>query len=305
MWSVRTSPGGRSHRHEPRSQRTRRRSWPRGVSIRARGLGRGVSAEPQHGPAQPAGRTSLGIRAGQAYTHSPASRGLIKLKVIRRCTSNHVHPSPAVRCQPRHVPAHRQAAMADACPVQWAGRQALVALPEHVNASNAGLIHDQLLTLVSRGAAVLIADMTATVSCDHSGADALVSAYQRASVNGAQLRLVVTAHIIRHVLEASGLDRMIPIYPTTEAAAAAGLPAAVIPLAARPSPAHTDTQVSPRGPCRPGPGGRCDGAGTAGAGTARPGGQRPVRRWPQPGGRHRPAPRHCREAHHGCPAAAG
>ena len=113
--------------------------------------------------------------------------------------------------------------MADACPVQWTGRQAVVALPEHINASNAGLVHDQLLMLVSGGAAVLIADMTATVSCDQSGADALVSAYQRASVNGAQLRLVVTAHIIRHVLEAGRLDRLIPIYPTTEAAAAASV----------------------------------------------------------------------------------
>ena len=156
--------------------------------------------------------------------------------------------------------------MADACPVQWTGQQAVVALPEHINASNAGLIYDQLLTLASRGAAVLIADMTATVSCDQIGADALVSAYQRASVNGAQLRLVVTAHIIRGVLEASGLDRLIPIYPTTEAAAAAGLPAAVIPLAARPSPADADTQVSPR----PGgaaadqrPAGQPAGAGTA------------------------------------------
>ena len=110
--------------------------------------------------------------------------------------------------------------MADGCPVQWTGRQALVALPEHISASNAGPIHDQLLTLVSGGAAVLIADMTATVSCDQSGADVLVSACQRASVNGAQLRLVVTGNIIRGVLEASGLDRLIPIYPTTEAAAA-------------------------------------------------------------------------------------
>jgi anti-anti-sigma factor len=129
--------------------------------------------------------------------------------------------------------------------VQWIGQQAVIALPEHIDACNAGQIHDQLLTLVSRGAAVMIADMTATVSCDHTGADALVSAYQRALVNGAQVRLVVIAHIIRRVLEAGGLDRLIPIYPTTEAAAAAGLPAAVIPLAPRPSGAHGDSQVSP------------------------------------------------------------
>lgn len=60
------------------------------------------------------------------------------------------------------------------------------------------------LSVINHGAAALIADMTATVSCDHAGADAVVRAYQRAVVNGIQLRLVVTAQIVRRVLSITG-----------------------------------------------------------------------------------------------------
>ena len=113
------------------------------------------------------------------------------------------------------------------CPVRWAGQQAVVTLPEHIGASNSGPIGEQLLDLIDQGAAVLIADMTGTVSCEPGGADALLRAYERASVSGGQLRMAVTAPIVRRVLEASALDRSVP------AASAAGVPG-VIPLAPRP-----------------------------------------------------------------------
>jgi hypothetical protein len=64
-------------------------------------------------------------------------------------------------------------------PVRWMGRQPVVALPEHIDVSNASQIREELPLLTNRGAA-LIADMTATLSCDHSGADAVMRAYQRA-----------------------------------------------------------------------------------------------------------------------------
>jgi anti-anti-sigma factor len=116
----------------------------------------------------------------------------------------------------------------DTYPVQWMGPQAVVALPEHIDVSNAGRIREQLLLVINSGAATLIADMTATVSCDHAGADAVARAYQRAAVSGAQLRLVVTAPIVRRVLSLSGLDRLVSIYPSLEAAIAAGAPAAEV-----------------------------------------------------------------------------
>jgi len=122
----------------------------------------------------------------------------------------------------------------DTYPVRWMGRQAIVALPEQIDVTNAGQIREELLLVINQGAAALIADMTATVSCDHAGADAVVRAYQRAIVSGIQLRLVVTAPIVRRVLSINGLDRLIPIYPSLEAAVAAGAPAPVVPVAVGP-----------------------------------------------------------------------
>jgi anti-sigma B factor antagonist len=121
---------------------------------------------------------------------------------------------------------HAQVAVVinDTYPVRWMGRQAVVALPQHIDVSNASQIREELLWVINRGAVTLIADMTGTLSCDHSGADAVMRAYQRALASGTQLRLVVTAPIVRRVLGISGLDRLIPVYPSLEAATAAGTP---------------------------------------------------------------------------------
>jgi len=93
-------------------------------------------------------------------------------------------------------------------------------------------IREELLWLINRGAAALIADMTATLSCDYSGADAVMRAYERALASGTHLRLVVTAPIVRRVLVINGLDRLIPVYPSLEAATAAG--PATVPKASKP-----------------------------------------------------------------------
>ena len=132
----------------------------------------------------------------------------------------------------------------DTYPVRWTGRQAIVTLPEYIDVSNAGQIREELLSVINRGPAALIADMTTTLSCDHAGVDAVVRAYQRALVSGTQLRLVVTAQIVQRVLCVNGLDRLISIYPSLEAAIAADVPAAVVPLP--PMPAEADVQVPGR-----------------------------------------------------------
>jgi anti-anti-sigma factor len=116
------------------------------------------------------------------------------------------------------------------------GGQAVVALPEHIDVSNAGQIREELLWIINRGAAVLIVDMTATLSCDQSGADAVMRAYLRALASGTQLRLVVTAEIVRRVLGIYRLDRLISVYPCLEAATAAGTPA--VPMTPEPGSAE-------------------------------------------------------------------
>jgi anti-sigma B factor antagonist len=114
----------------------------------------------------------------------------------------------------------------DLYPVEWAGTQAVVTLPEHIGISNAGQVREELLSVINRGATTLIADMTATVSCDHAGAEAMIRARQRAAASGTELRLVVTAQIVARVLSLVGLDRTVSVYPSLDAATAARLPAA-------------------------------------------------------------------------------
>jgi anti-anti-sigma factor len=110
----------------------------------------------------------------------------------------------------------------DAFPVEWTGRQAVVALPGHVDVSNVDQLRDRLLAVINRGAAVLIADMTGTASCDHAGVETIARACQRAAIGGTRVRLAVTAPGVRRVLAIEGLDRMVPIYPSLEAATEAG-----------------------------------------------------------------------------------
>ena len=112
----------------------------------------------------------------------------------------------------------------DVYPVRWTGRQALVALPEHIDVSNAGQIRDELLAVINRGAEALIVDMTATLSCDHAGADAVARAYQRAVVSRTELRLVVTSGAVLRTLGMTGVGRLVPVYPSVESALAARSP---------------------------------------------------------------------------------
>src|ERR1700678_2363423 len=114
----------------------------------------------------------------------------------------------------------------DLYPVEWAGGQAVVTLPEHIGISNAGQVREQLLSVINRGATILIADMTATISCDHAGADAVIRVRQRAVASGTELRLVVTAQTVARVLSLVGLDRTVAVYPSLDTATAARPPAA-------------------------------------------------------------------------------
>ena len=129
---------------------------------------------------------------------------------------------PLSRCRMLTAHALVGAMSEDPCPVQSMGRQVVVTLPEHIDSLNADQVREQLLWVVNRGAGVLIADMTGTISCDYSGADALARAYHRAVANGTQLRLVVIADVVRRLLSLNGLDRLVAVYPTLEGAVAAG-----------------------------------------------------------------------------------
>lgn len=103
-------------------------------------------------------------------------------------------------------------------PVRWTGQHAVVTLPDEIdvnNAAQAGAALDQALTA---GAKVIVADMTATVFCSSDGIRALNGACRAARDAGAQLRLAAPGPAVRRVLELTGLDRLIDVYPSLDAA---------------------------------------------------------------------------------------
>jgi anti-anti-sigma factor len=125
----------------------------------------------------------------------------------------------------------------------------MVALPEHIDVSNAGQIREELLSVINRGAEALIVDMTATISCDRAGADAVARAYRRAVASRTELRLVVTSGVVLRMLGMTGVGRLVPVYPSVEAALAARSPAASARSQPRPRPGLT---LAPKAPEAPG-----------------------------------------------------
>ena len=108
----------------------------------------------------------------------------------------------------------------------WLGQAAVVSLPAEVDILLADRVREDLLSVLNRGPAALIVDMSRTTFCDSSGVHALVRAHKRAAASGADMRLVVTAPGVQRVLAITGVDRLITVSPTVSAAlAAAGRPA--------------------------------------------------------------------------------
>ena len=154
--------------------------------------------------------------------------------------------------------------IAEPYPVLWTEQRAVVVLPGLIDLSNSADIRSELLAVINRGATTLIADMSATFSCDHSGADAVARAYQRAVVSGTDLRLVVTSQAVRRVISIGGIDRLVSVYPTLEAALAASTHAAATLMRANgsaragsrgqadsPDPASPGAGEAPDGPAGP------------------------------------------------------
>jgi anti-anti-sigma factor len=81
-------------------------------------------------------------------------------------------------------------------------------------------VREALLAALNHGARALIVEMTGTTFCDSAGITALVRAARRATATGATLRLAVAAPPVLRVLNLVGIDRLIDIYPSADAARA-------------------------------------------------------------------------------------
>ena len=102
--------------------------------------------------------------------------------------------------------------------VRRVGQHTVIRMPAEIDAANADEARQALLAAVTPGAAILIIDMSGTAFCDSAGLKAILAAHAQAAKIGTELRLVATA--VLRIMTIVGIDQLIPIYPTLEAALA-------------------------------------------------------------------------------------
>jgi anti-anti-sigma factor len=106
-------------------------------------------------------------------------------------------------------------------------RLAVVPLPAEINFTNAREEGRDLLAAVMPGVTGVIADMTATTSCDLPGAHMLALVRSQAQMQKTRLILVVPSAAVLRALALTGLDHLLPVYPSLdEALSAESLPEA-------------------------------------------------------------------------------
>ena len=96
----------------------------------------------------------------------------------------------------------------------------VIALPVKIDMANADRAGQQLGSAITPGVRTVIADMAPTSFCDSSGINMLVRAHQQAAANGTELRLVAASPAVLRILTLTGLDQLLPIYPSLSQALA-------------------------------------------------------------------------------------
>ena len=98
----------------------------------------------------------------------------------------------------------------------------VVATPEDVDINNAAGLRAALLQSAALGPGTLVVDMTRTQFCDTAGLHALVGAHKRARAAGGRVLLVLRGATVLRIFSITGLDDVIPHFPSLEEALAAG-----------------------------------------------------------------------------------
>jgi anti-sigma B factor antagonist len=101
----------------------------------------------------------------------------------------------------------------------------VVPMPAEIDLANAGRVGEQLRTAAGLGVTVIVADLTGTQFCDSAGIRILLAARDNVAAQHAQLRLAVARDgAVRRALQAIGLQHVLPMHSTVEAALAPDVP---------------------------------------------------------------------------------
>lgn len=93
--------------------------------------------------------------------------------------------------------------------------------PAEIDITTAERLREVLLQATSRRYPMVVVDMTGTRFCDSAGLHTLLAAHKRVMTEGDELRLVIPADgAVRRVLTVTGLDRLMPCFPSLQEALA-------------------------------------------------------------------------------------
>jgi anti-sigma B factor antagonist len=102
--------------------------------------------------------------------------------------------------------------------VEVIGSVPVVAAPEDIDISNAAGLRAALLQAAASGHGSFVVDMSRTQFCDTAGLHALVGAHKRAMAQGGQVVLVISGGTVLRIFSITGLDSVIPYFPSLEQA---------------------------------------------------------------------------------------
>ncbi len=102
-------------------------------------------------------------------------------------------------------------------PVEMVSGVPVVSAPAEIDITNADGLRAALLEAAGRDGAYVV-DMSETRFCDSAGLHALVDAHRRARGQGGQVALAVSGTAVLRVLELTGADQVLRVFPgVTEA----------------------------------------------------------------------------------------
>lgn len=105
-------------------------------------------------------------------------------------------------------------------PVEMVGGVPVVAAPEEIDIANAAGLRAALLQAAASGHGTLVVDMSRTQFCDSAGLNVLVRAHKRAQAEGREVLLVITAVVVLRIFAVTGIDHLIPNFPSLQEALA-------------------------------------------------------------------------------------
>jgi anti-sigma B factor antagonist len=109
-------------------------------------------------------------------------------------------------------------------PVELVEGMPVVAAPEEIDITNADRLRAALGQAASTGHRTLVVDLTRTRFCDSAALHALVDAHKRVKAEGGQVLLAVSGAAVPRIFEITGIDRVLPGFPSVAEALAYAQP---------------------------------------------------------------------------------